>query len=625
MSPEHKNYLQQCWKTQRFGDSARFLGRPLRTSFYRLRRWARRSQARIEPATKVTAKPMTAEIHPVFRDAVPQRIAVTGIDLLFRDADRQLEGNYRLAGGAYRHLDGSRAADLEDQEDRHSYHRLYWAARYARAAAFGHAAATPALYRELTAWLGSSGSAGDDAGAAYSVAERIASLAEVLFWTATEAPAEFAARIPAKFVASVKERIWIDASLLSANIEHRLGVHNHLLNNARALYTAAAVLPECTEAADWKRLAFELWDHYFPLLVLSDGAFAEQSSHYHLLLCRTGLEYGLAARQSGRAVPEGFPEKLRAMFSLANDLFRPNGSLPRFGDNSPDCTAEDLWGLLAAARSHGFLEEPPRHAVVTPLTIYYGGSSVVAASGHLRTRLYPEGGFAFLGPADGSAELAVHADPRAEITAHGDAGRGSFELWRRGQVIIREPGCFLRPGDSRGDWYRSAEAQNVTCIDGLGPAVSRDDQRRLPEWYWKNRGAWTQLPEGSVRFECGAFRRLREDREVVRTWSCDEKEMRFEERLSGSGAVRFVSRVFLGEGAWGPLCDLGGGAWQIDSSCGEGRSARLVVNAPDRVTVAIENASFTPEYGVERPARVISLKGMPNLPLRWTLRCEFTS
>ena len=553
------------------------------------------------------------EIHPVFADSTQVPLdELTGIDQLFREVDEQAAGNFRLAGARRWRIDPDRLDTMLDREDRHSYHRLYWAVRYARAMAMGHPQAGAALHRDLKRWL-SGARAGWSAMAAYTVAERIASWAEILFW---------AHDLSTDLISRIKRELWHDARHLHANIEYFLGTHNHLLNDARALYIAAESLPECQDAESWKSTAFDLWQGFFPALVRADGTFTEQSSHYHLLLCRTGLEYFIACRQSGRGVPEGFLRKLRGMFLLANDLLRPDGSLPRFGDNSPDHTVEDLWGVIAAAQSHDLLDAPARHRAITPLTIYYGAppGPTIPSPPSQAIRLYHSGGFAFLRSPQG-AELAVHADPAPEAHAHGDAGRGSFELWWRGQVIIREPGCFLSPFDQRSQWFRSAEAQNVTSLEGLAPAMTEEDQRRMSDWYWRECGEWSSLPDGSIRYTCNAFRRLRPDLKVSRTWSFDaDGSLLLEERLDGAqGNVQFSSRVCLGDGHWGEL-HAGPRCARIERG-----SVRVVARFPEEVTASIENGAYTPEYGIEFPARVLVLSGRLNLPARWTLRCEMAA
>ena len=189
--------------------------------------------------------------------------------------------------------------------------------------------------------------------------------------------------------------------------------------------------------SSWEQQAFDIWERYFPQLVLADGSFIEQSSHYHLLLCRTALEYTLAARHTGRGVPPELMSRLRRMFLLADNMLRPDGSLARFGDNSPDHIIEELWGLLTAARFHGLLDRSPRHGAVTPLTIYYGAvRSLEPPPPAPTTSLYTEGGWAFLRTDDGLVEMVAHGDPTSKLRSHGDAGQGSFELFVEGESLF---------------------------------------------------------------------------------------------------------------------------------------------------------------------------------------------
>ncbi len=615
MTAEQTNYLQRCMRVYRFGDTLRFLSLPMRQSLFKVRKLVRRNGNRNVSAAigDPAALPATTEIRTAFGGAWSGTGESGAVDTLLRDADEQIAGTYRLAGARQWLCDPDRIETLADVEDKHAYHRLYWAVRFARAAAFGHKQAAAALEKELRSWL----SRRHDPCVAmnsYTVSERIASLGETLFW---------APRISGDLVLRIKQEIWKDARHLAANLEYELGVHNHLLNNARALYIAASLLPEADESRQWMRTAFDLWQHYFPLLVREDGSFTEQSSHYHLLLCRTALEYFLASRRQRQPLPQGCMARLRGMFRLANDLLRPDGSLPRFGDNSPDHTVEDLWGLVAAARANGLLDMPLRHAIRTPLTSYYGrrtGTEVSNLGEPPNVRVYPCGGYAFLRSHAG-AEIAVHADPSPEMHAHGDTGRGSFEVWWRGSVVIREPGCFLNPTDPRSRWYRSAEAQNVSCVNGLGPVLSREDQKQMSPWYWRQSGSWKLLAENAIRFECAAFERLKPQLKCSRTWSYDETgAMHLEETLDGcTGTVRFSSRICLGDTAWNPLT-VDTRTARIDAP-----DVRLTVDLPENVTASIETGAYTPEYGIEWPARVLVLRGELTLPASWALRCEFLS
>jgi Heparinase II/III-like protein/Heparinase II/III N-terminus len=621
LTRERANFLRQCWKQRRVRDGVRFLANPASTRVHRLRKQLYRILSPKRPQQPALPSPGSwnpgVTGHAIFNGRLPEGDTLAGVDALWADIDQQLQGNFRLAGGGYRKLDPNHPGPFTDAEDLHSYHRLYWAARYARASAFGHPSAQTALIRELGPWL-DRGSEGDEiAMAAYTVAERITSLAEILFWAGETG-------LPGEFVVRIKRQAARDAGHLAGHIEYALGIHNHVLNDARGLFAAAALLPDRPDAAAWERLAFELSEKYFPLLVLADGTFAEGSSHYHVLLCRTALEYCLAAQRNGREIPAELSRSVKGMFRQANDLLRPDGSLPRFGDNSPDRTIVDLWGLLASAYAHGWLEETPRHAAITPLTVYYGLPSTVGkTSAEPVARLYPEGGFAFLRSADGTLEIVAHGDPRQDGATHGDCGRGAFELWWRGHVLIREPGSFWSPTDARSAWYRSGAAQNVTCIDGLAPAVSQEDQRRLPAWYWKQpANTWQRLAGPALQFACNGFRRLGSAVGLVRTWSFDpEGKPAFSERLTGAGSAGMESRLFLGEGEWGSLRPLAG-RWEIGWSGGAGERVTLAVVAPQGVEVTLERTSVLSEYGVEQPAQVLVLRGRVQLPCEWSVGCE---
>lgn len=631
---ERINFLMACGRTGRPLDAIRFLALPLRASLWRARRSVQRALVvTVAPAPAPRELPSLSPIvNPVFNWPCPSSNPLLAPETLLTDVEGQSNGIYRLGGGRYHRLVSGALDRLDDIEDRHAFHRLYWAARYAQAAALGHGKAFEALTRELPAWLDAKCVGDSVAMAPYTVSERIGSLAECLFWL------EYGRKDQATaLIAPVKRRIWRDACHLSRNVEVGLGTHNHVLNNARALCLAAAALQECDEAAEWRRRGFEIWDEAFPKLVLEDGTFAEQSSHYHLLLCRTGLEYWLAAKSAKHVMPQGFEPRLRLMFQLANDLLRSDGTLPRFGDSSPDHIVSDLWGLMAAARHHGLLKESPRHPVITPLTVYYGGIPAQAhASASIQTvRVYPHGGLAFLRSPVSGAELAVHGDPRAGTSVHGDTGRGTFELWWRNQVLIQEPGSYLSASDPRCRYYRSASAQNVTCLSRLAPGLTAEEGRDLPGWYWSNGGAWKALPPHGIQFNWQGFRRLDAGIELRRTWQFDSAgNLSMLEHITGSSAggarsqtdrrLRFESRLCLGDGCWRELQRAGAsGNANIRWQDAGGAAAAMSIEPPAGTQITIRPCTFLIEYGVEKPGRVLYLSGRVKLPTSWRVRWNF--
>ena len=70
-------------------------------------------------------------VNPVFSRPCQNSNPVLAPEALLAAVEGQSNGVYRLAGGRYHHLVSGALDRLDDVEDRHAFHRLYWAARYA--------------------------------------------------------------------------------------------------------------------------------------------------------------------------------------------------------------------------------------------------------------------------------------------------------------------------------------------------------------------------------------------------------------------------------------------------------------------------------------------------------------
>ena len=518
---ERNSLLRQCWQQGRWADGLGTIVRPMRSSLHRMRRKVlhRQAEASKTAEREFRAPEFSESIQPVFCQHFPNVAAVPFPKSLAEDVERITRGSYPLAGGAFQTVNADSLDQLADLEDWHAYHRLYWAVRLSQAVSARVPGAEKLFLAEVPRWLNNAWSDDPVVLHSYTTSERIASLSEILFWSAAAKSSEVLA-----FTRMLKSRIWQDACRLQDRMEYALGVHNHLLNNARALLLAASALPECKESRSWSDRAFQTWEDLGSKLILEDGTFGEQSSHYHLLLCRTALEYWLAAARLGRELAPGLRERIRGMFRLANDLLRADGSLPRFGDVCPDHGVRELRGLLAAAFLLGILDESPADRCVTPLTFYYCDDvrHLPPSEKKAPARIYPAGGFAFLRSESARVDLVVHADPRSDVGAHGDAGRGSFELRWRDQYLVREPGSFLGPTKLGQIQRRSGRIQNVTCLDGLAPGITPEDRQFLPDWYLPNGGTLDLIDDSTLHLRCEGFRRLRPDIFLHRTWQVDD-------------------------------------------------------------------------------------------------------
>ena len=621
---ERNSLLRQCWRQGHWADGLGTIVRPMRSSLHRMRRkMLHRGSPSVTVAEQVLTAPAFSEsIRPAFCEKVPDATAVPFPKRLADDVNQMAQGSYPLAGGAFRSVDFSALDQLADLEDWHAYHRMYWAVRLSQAICARVPGAEKLFLAEVPRWLDNAWVDDSVVGHSYTTSERIASFSEILFWIAASKSTELLA-----VAGPMKNRIWQDACRLQDRMEFALGVHNHLLNNARGLLIAALALPECEEAREWSDRAFQVWEELGPKLILEDGTFGEQSSHYHLLLCRTALEYWLAAGRLGRELAPGLRERIRAMFRLANDLLRGDGSLPRFGDVCPDHGVEELRGLTAAGYFLGILNESPAERCIMPLTFYYCDQV-----GHLPpsnqlapARHYPAGGFAFLRSESTPVDLVVHADPRPEVGTHGDAGRGSFELRWRNQFLVREPGSFLGPTRQGEVQRRSGRIQNVTCLDGLAPGVTPEDRRFLPEWYLPNGGTLELINNSAIHLRCEGFRRLRPDILLFRTWQLDDSgSVSFSERIEGSGEAGFESRMCLGDLPWSePVRDGATDVSRMQWRDADGASIQMTVHPPQGTKVSVDPCTFVAEYGQQKPGRTLRVAGDQRLPLEWHVKWEF--
>src|ERR1700733_3268260 len=239
---ERNSLLRQCWQQGHWADGLGTIVRPMRSSLHRMRRkMLHHGSPSVGAAERVLTAPEFSEsIHPVFCERFPNAIAVPFLKRLADDVNRMGQGSYPVGGGGFRSVDSSALDQLADLEDWHAYHRMYWAVRLSQAVCARVPGAEKLFLAEVPRWLNNTWSDDPVVGHSYTTSERIASFNEILFWIAAAKSAEILA-----LGAPLKNRIWQDACRLKDRMEFALGVHNHLLNNARGLLIAALALPEC--------------------------------------------------------------------------------------------------------------------------------------------------------------------------------------------------------------------------------------------------------------------------------------------------------------------------------------------------------------------------------------------
>lgn len=514
-------------------------------------------------------------------------------------------GTFRAAGGKRLPWPTGKVL-FDDPEDAHSWHRLYWALEWQ-----GKETAD-----QLADWFGRKPD--DISTHPYTTSERIRVILELL--------GTFP--IPEYLAEKLVDQVYRDATRLHRNMEFHLGVHNHLLNNARALCAAGHFFNKEPEAGAWLDSARSIWDKYWLELILDDGFFAEQSTVYHVLLTRTLLEYFWDIRLSGRDLPQGMTEKALSMCRITNILVRPDGSIPVFGDVTPDMPLAWLRGLPVVCYAADLLKDEIRDN-----TDGYGGGASAFFKRHNRlsaarrkktdpdqlweSELFPSGGFLFARHKSGDIELTAHGDLRTDIYGHGDSGRGSFEIWWAGRRIVVDGGVPTYSLDGTGIYFRGPAGQNVITIDGIAPSLVHYESDRFPEWYTSlnGPGEWDH-GESYASYTWMGFGRYRLGLRWVRTWRWGDTSIKITDHLEGwNGTVDVRGYLHFGEDGWHAAASR----YFRNTQCA------LRITSRQEVRVELITMPHAPEYGVvcDR-AQGITVFSKAKLPfeMEWTFEFE---
>lgn len=280
----------------------------------------------------------------------------------------------------------------------------------------------------------------------------------------------------------LRSQLEIHADYLLEHLEDR-NVHNHLINNARALYTYGEACPELARAAEARSVGWSLLERELRLQFRSDGMLGEQSTHYHLLLLARYVETTLLAQRSGRTLPEWWLERIRRMFVVGNLFVRPDQTLVTVGDVSPDALPQALVGILAIGSA---LFGVPSHARLTENALWMLGPTALASL-TLRglragTHLLEESGYAIhVAP---QVHAVIRCDPLATVVRHGHQDPLSVDLWIDGMWLIGDPGNSSFNHDIWEDYFRGPYGHSTVVVDGLPPYVKSATTRGvLPQAY----------------------------------------------------------------------------------------------------------------------------------------------
>jgi hypothetical protein len=276
---------------------------------------------------------------------------------------------------------------------------------------------------------------------------------------------------------------------LERYLSHYFSPNTHLTGEALGLFYAGVLFAELREANRWRRLGGQILVEQIERQVLPDGVYFEQSTCYQRYTIDIYLHFLTLAARNGVAVPHHVPDGVQRMLDFLLAVRRPDGSIPKIGDEdggwllpltprAPD-DARGTFSLAAAFfRRHDYAWA----GGVTPEALWMLGPSALeslppAPPAVSSSQHFPAGGYAVMRNSwdEESHQLVLDAGPIGcpFSAGHGHADLLSLQCSAFGEPFIVDPGtyCYTAQPTWR-ESFRTTTAHSTITVDGVGQAAS---------------------------------------------------------------------------------------------------------------------------------------------------------
>ncbi len=263
--------------------------------------------------------------------------------------------------------------------------------------------------------------------------------------------------------------------------------NTHLLGEGLALFVAGLALPELRGAARGARIGQRILEDELQRQVADDGSHREKSAYYHCYALEMYLLATILGRQHGVNFTTAWTGRVERMAEFLMRILRPDGGLPRFGDDDGGKTLRlcdqdyyrpcSLLAIAAVLFSRGDFKSV---AGDLPEELFWmlGRDGVRRYAELAPAEPQPASGFRWFPDAETatlrsgwSADdtgLVCQGNPMGMLTAgHSHAAPLSFELFMGRQPVVVDPGAYSYAQPEWRAHFRSAQAHNSVSVDEL--------------------------------------------------------------------------------------------------------------------------------------------------------------
>jgi hypothetical protein len=408
---------------------------------------------------------------------------------------------------------------------------------------------------------------------------------------------------------------------IRGNLENTYEVtSNHFLSNLVGLWFLGAVFATTDEGREWTAFARDALEREMTVQVLPDGADYESSIPYHRFVTELFLSCARLGDASGEPFSASYRARLRDMVSYLAAVLRPDGLLPQVGD-ADDGRAhvfsdygrgspQDARHLLAAAGAvfgdDGWMAMAgevaewestwwgvPASSSSGPATATPTARAMAIAP---EARLFRDAGVAVVRSANTYLLITNGIVGTNGFGNHKHNDQLSFELHTDGHPLVVDAGSYVYTSDPDArNLFRSTRYHNTLQVD----ALEQNDFKH--EWLFRMfesarpehaafdaRGDWVEYVGRHHGFE-----RLADPIVHERAFHLNRSTvvLRISDRLRGRGEHAISWHVHLAPGV---TARAGDGHIVLERT--GVRPWRL--SLPDRVSVGIGPAWYSPSYGV---------------------------
>lgn len=428
----------------------------------------------------------------------------------------------------------------------------------------------------------------------------------------------------------ISESLYLHGKHIFENLEYSATLtSNHYISDLIGLLYLGIYLPENPSTKRWLDFAVRELEREIQKQVYKDGADFEASTCYHRLVLEIFFYSALIARKAGINFSDRYHEKLRKMFYFVLETIKPDGKAPQIGDNDSGRThvlypreVLDFTYLLTLGSVY-FRDEDlkikefglaPETKILFPREDIEHWQKLPSRSIYdVRSTAFKDSGIYVMRNKKDYMIISCGPNGQNDNGGHAHNDKLSFEIQVNDLDFIVDPGTgyytsnseirnILRSTSSHSTIQINEEEQNRFYSWTIF-AMQNDAKATCSRWETNDeKDSFEGMHYGYLRLPCRAIHKRRI------TFIKNHREWLIEDEIEGKGSALLEWFFQLHPEV----------KYAIDNDkiilIRSGTSVEILLEISDGSNIEVEDALYSPEYGVIIPSKKIKISLETELP-----------